>query len=79
MNEYYYYTMIRDFIPKSERAILTRHDRHYISLKSKKRRLLNASIYLHQGSACYRYCYCKYFNDKSTVEIYNDKYNLDEL
>jgi len=79
MNEYYYYTMIREYIPKSQRAINTTNDRHYIALKSKKRRLINASIYLHQGTPCYRYCYCKYFDNKAAVEIYNEKFHPGDL
>ena len=72
MNDYYYYTLIREFIPKKERAICSRTDRHYIILKYNERLLLNAYIYLHMGSPCGRYCICRYFDKDDILELYNN-------
>ena len=56
MNDYYYYTLIVPFIPIEERVICSRKDRYLLALKNTKRTLLNAYIYLHRCSPCYRYC-----------------------
>lgn len=74
MNEYYYYTLIIPFIPKHERAILTRRDSHLIILKHKKQRLINSYIYIHVGSPCFRYCICKYFTEREVKEMYEEEY-----
>ena len=70
MNEYYYYTLIRPFIPLQERAVINIRDRHYVALKSNKRQILRAYIYLHSGSPCGRYCICRYFLEKDVLDMY---------
>jgi hypothetical protein len=70
MNDYYYYSLITPFIPKLERVICTRNDRHLLILKNKRRHLLNAYIYLHRGGPCGRYCICRYFNKEDVLDLY---------
>lgn len=79
MNDYYYYTIICPFIKDTDRVICKRDERRFIALKSKRKRLINAFIYLHQGSPCGRYCICGYFDTPSVLEIYNTEYGLEPL
>jgi len=79
MNDYYYYIIICPFIRNVDRVICNRNDRRFIAVKSIKRRLLNAAIYIHQGSPCGRYCVCRYFDRETMLEIYNDKNGLEPL
>ena len=70
MNDYYYYTLIVPFIPIEERVICSRKDRYLLALKNTKRTLLNAYIYLHRCSPCYRYCICRYFSKQDVLNFY---------
>lgn len=72
MNAYYYYNLIVPFINKKDRAICTKKDRHLIAHKNKQKMRLNAFIYMHQGSPCWRYCICKYFTEHEIVTLYNN-------
>ena len=72
MNDYYYYTIIRYFIEKHERPICNRTDRHLMALRIPNRNLLNAYVYLHQGSPCGRWCICRYFNDDDVLQLYKE-------
>ena len=79
MNDYFYYTIICPFIKDTDRVICKRDERRFIALKSKRKRLINAFIYLHQGSPCGRYCICGHFDTPSVLEIYNKEYGLEPL
>ena len=72
MNAYYYYNLIVPFINKEDRAICTKRDHYLIACKNKRRLLINAFIYMHQGSPCWRYCICKYFTENEIVTLYNN-------
>lgn len=73
MNEYIYYTLIVPFIDKKDRVITKRCDRHLLIFKNHPKLLINSSIYVHQGSPCYKYCICKYFNNQELITIYKGK------
>jgi len=72
MNDYYYYTLIIPFITKEDRAICTKRDSYLIGCKNKRKQCVNAFIYIHQGTPCWRYCICRYFTENEIVVIYND-------
>ena len=72
MNAYYYYNLICPFISKKDRIICTKKEIHLLGYKNNKRRTLNAHIYMHQGSPCWRYCICKYFTKNEILTIYKD-------
>lgn len=74
MNEYYYYTLIVPFIPKSERQIIKKRDLHLLVLKSHKHRIINSYIYIHVGSPCFRYCICHYFEERDVINMYEEEY-----
>lgn len=69
LNSYYYYYLIRPFIPFSNRKICSTRDRHFIANKPRRQRLC-AELYLHCGSPCYRYCICKYFDIEDLLSAY---------
>lgn len=75
MNDYYYYTIVCRYIDKKDRAICSRRDRHLMVYKNPRYRLFNATIYLHLGSPCGRYCICRYFDDEDILGAYNDYRN----
>ena len=62
MNEYYYYVILCRYIDRRDRVICTRRDRHLVTHRIPRRNALMASIYVHMGSPCYRYCICRYFD-----------------
>ena len=70
MNEYYYYVILCRYIDRKDRVICSRRDRHLIVHKFPRRNALMATIFIHLGSPCYRYCICKYFNEEDRVEMY---------
>jgi len=74
MNEYIYYVIICRYIDRRDRVICTRRDRHLIALRIPRRIALNASVYIHLGTPCYRYCICRYFNDENRIEAYNRRF-----
>jgi len=70
MNEYYYYVILCRYIDRRDRVICTRRDRHLIAHRIPRRNVLMASIYIHMGSPCYRYCICRYFSDEDLIDAY---------
>lgn len=71
MNDHYYYSIICEYIPKKHRVICSTRDRYLITYKRNyKHRLLLASIYLHRGTPCCRYCICRYFNEDDLLNLY---------
>lgn len=72
MNDYYYYTILVQYIDKKDRAICSRRDRHLFIHKKPSYRPLLASIYIHLGSPCGRYCICRYFDDTDVMDVYKD-------
>ena len=67
MNEYYYYVILCRYIDRRDRVICTRRDRHLIAHRIPRRSALMASIYVHMGTPCYRYCICRYFSDEDLI------------
>jgi hypothetical protein len=70
MNEYYYYVILCRYIDRRDRVICTRRDRHLITHRIPRRNALMASIYVHMGSPCYRYCICRYFSDDDLIDAH---------
>ena len=70
MNEYYYYVILCRYIDRRDRVICSRRDRHLLALKNPRRLVINASIYIHLSSPCYRYCICRYFTNENFIEAY---------
>ena len=70
MNEYYYYVILCRYIDRRDRVICTRRDRHLIAPRIPRRNILMASIYIHMGSPCYRYCICRYFSEEDLIDAY---------
>jgi len=71
MNEYIYYVIICRYIDRRDRVICSRRDRHLLALRIPRQIAMNASVYIHLGTPCYRYCICRYFNDENRIEAYN--------
>ena len=71
MNEYYYYVILCRYIDRRDRVICTRRDRHLVTHRIPRRNALMASIYVHMGSPCYRYCICRYFSDDDLIDAYD--------
>jgi len=61
MNDTIYYDVLCEYIQPEDRIICSRRDRHLIAIKSQIRHTLLASIYVHLGSPCNRFCICKFF------------------
>jgi len=73
MNDYYYYTIIKPYIPIQQRAICSKRDAVDFATQrtySPILRLVLANILLHTGSPCDRYCICKYFDEVDILEYY---------
>jgi len=73
MNDYYYYTLIKPYIPVANQSILTKNDHLIIGKKrilNINNQLLLARIKLHSGSPCARYCTCPYFDDDDIIYYY---------
>jgi hypothetical protein len=77
MNEYYYYTILCRYIERRDRVICSRRDRHLVTHKLPGRNALMASIYIHTGSPCSRYCICRYFTTSDIIDVYNRVFNTD--
>jgi len=77
MNEYYYYVILCRYIDRRDRVICTRRDRHLIAHRIPRRPILMASIYLHAGGPCYRYCICRYFDEVDIIDAYQREINHD--
>lgn len=71
MNEDIYYNLICPYIHMKDRQICSRRDHRLLSLKNKKKVVMNAYAYIHQGSPCYKYCICRYFEPDDIVRIYH--------
>ena len=79
MNDYIYYTVICEYINKKDRVICSRRDRHLLHIKSMRRNLLMADIYVHLGTPCNRHCICKFFCNKDFLDAYEDYKNGEEF
>ena len=77
MNEYYYYVILCRYIDRRDRVICTRRDRHLIAHRIPRRPILMASIYLHAGGPCYRYCICRYFDEVDIIDAYHREISHD--
>ena len=77
-NLYYYYDILCEFIDKKDRAICSRRDRHLVPLQNKRWTLLMATLYVHLGTPCDRYCICKFFGKKDFLDAYEDYKNEEE-
>jgi len=78
MNDHYYYDIICEFIDKKDRAICSSRDRHIVPIKNKRWTLLMATLYVHLGTPCDRYCICKFFCKKDFLDAYEDYKNGEE-
>jgi hypothetical protein len=78
MNDHYYYDIICEFIDKKDRAICSSRDRHIVPIKNKRWTLLMATLYVHLGTPCDRYCICKFFGVKDFLDAYEDYKNGEE-
>ena len=78
MNDYIYYTIICEYIDKSDRVICSRRDRHLLPIKNKLRNLLMADIYIHMGTPCCRFCICRFFCRNDFLDAYEDYKNGEE-
>ena len=76
MNEYYYYVIICRYIDRRNRVICTRRDRHLIAHRFPRRSALLASIYIHMGTPCNRYCICRYFSEEELIAAYERVFDL---
>ena len=72
MNDYYYYTILCEYIDIKDRIMCSRRDRHIIAKKREKYKLLLADIYVHLGTPCDRYCICKYFDKQDFIIVYEE-------
>lgn len=70
MNEYLYYVILCRYIDRRDRVICSRRDRHLIVHRIPRRLVLMASIYIHMGQPCCRYCICRYFDDEVISDAY---------
>ena len=70
MNEYYYYVILCRYINRIDRVICSRRDRHLVVHRIPRRRMLIASIFIHTGSPCDRYCICRYFDQEDILDAY---------
>ena len=71
MNEYYYYVILCRYIDRRDRVICTRRDRHLITYRIPRRNALMASIFVHMGTPCNRYCICRYLSDEDLIDAYD--------
>ena len=76
MNEYYYYVILCRYIDRRDRVICSRRDRHLIVHRIPRRIHLMASIYIHLGGPCYRYCICQYFTEEDIADAYERAVSL---
>ena len=72
LNDSYYYNFICPYISHFDRQICSRRDRFLIADKNIKKQIILASIYLHTGYPCYRYCICRYFNNIDVINAYTE-------
>jgi hypothetical protein len=77
MNEYYYYAILCRYIDRKDRVICSRRDRHLVAYRIPGRKALMASIYIHTGTPCYRYCICRYFTNADLIAAHERVSNPD--
>ena len=70
MNEHYYYDLIAPFLSVKDRKICSRRDRRFLGVKNRNNMIRNAYAFIHQGTPCYRYCICRYFQPDDIIDIY---------
>lgn len=71
MNEYYYYVILCRYIDRRDRVICSRRDRHLITHRITRRNALMASIFIHRGTSCNRYCICRYLSEEDLIDAYD--------
>lgn len=78
LNDHYYYDILCEFIDPKERVICSRRDRHHLVDKMLDRRLLMASIFVHLGTPCDRFCICSFFTNIDFLCAY-DNYQKNDI
>lgn len=73
MNQDYYYQFIVPFISMKDRKMCSRRDRCFLGAKNKNMMIRNAYVFIHQGSPCYKFCICRYFQPDDIVRIYMEE------